>query len=100
AKAKRLGQAIERSPDVAERGMTSFATAPQNVGSRMKSGLCVRGLGMPRHRGSHRQLGGISNEYFQGFCNGPGGCQVPLHSRDSRSAGFVLLSGVGALAAT
>jgi len=31
------------------------------------------------------------------FCNGPGGCQDPLHSRDS---GFVLLSGVGALAAT
>jgi hypothetical protein len=31
-----------------------------------------------------------------GVCNGPGGCQVPLHSRVIRSAGLVLLSGVGA----
>jgi hypothetical protein len=35
-----------------------------------------------------------------GFCNGPGFVKSSLHSRVIRSAGVVLLSGVGALAAT
>ena len=34
------------------------------------------------------------------FCNGPGFVKSSLHSRVIRSAGVVLLSGVGALAAT
>jgi hypothetical protein len=35
-----------------------------------------------------------------GFCNGPGFVKSSLHSRVIRTAGVVLLSGVGALAAT
>jgi hypothetical protein len=34
------------------------------------------------------------------FCNGPGFVNPSLHLRDVRCAGVVLLSGVGALAAT
>jgi hypothetical protein len=34
------------------------------------------------------------------FCNGPGFVKSSLHLRVIRSAGVVLLSGVGALAAT
>jgi hypothetical protein len=56
-------------------------------------------LAVPPVQAAHTTLIGALAS-LNGFCNGPGFVKSSLHSRVIRSAGVVLLSGVGALAAT